>query len=105
MTNKEKLKCDFEDCQNTAKWYRVVKRTPMKVCEKHEEFMCDEKLGNCVRLHKLRKYEMDVLEDNSGEFDFRCPNCGIKRLVSCSEILEENSQVRCPKCKIIMFKI
>ena len=50
MDKQKDWKCDFDNCKNTAKWYRIVKHTPVKVCTKHEAQMCRENMGKCIRL-------------------------------------------------------
>jgi hypothetical protein len=105
MDKQKDWKCDFDNCKNTAKWYRIVKHTPVKVCTKHEAQMCRENMGKCIRLSQLSRDEMHILEEKDNKFNFRCPNCRIQRSVPCNEILEDNIQVRCPKCKVLMFKI
>lgn len=105
MDKQKDWKCDFDNCENPAKWYRIIKRAPVKVCSKHEDFMCKEQLGRCIRLSQLSQDEIQILEEEDGEFDFRCPICGIQRSVAGHEILKDNIQVRCPKCKTIMNKI
>lgn len=85
--------------------YRIVKRIPVKVCAKHEDFMCKKKMGSCIKLTQLSQDEIQILEEKQGEFNFMCPICGNQRSVACNEILEDNVPVRCLKCKTIMNKI
>lgn len=55
-------KCDFEDCEEIAQWYRKRKGQLVKLCTKHEAYLSKEHWGKRVDFSELDENNISYLE-------------------------------------------
>jgi hypothetical protein len=68
-------KCDFEDCEEVAQWYRRGKGRLVKLCTKHEVYLSKQHWGKRVDFSELNEEDIRYLEgkERRAEFTKRHP--------------------------------
>jgi len=56
-------KCDFEDCNEFAQWYRVQKGQLVKLCTKHEAYLAKKHWGKHIDPSELDEDDIHYLEE------------------------------------------
>jgi ssDNA-binding Zn-finger/Zn-ribbon topoisomerase 1 len=104
MSKRKTWKCDFENCNEIAEWYRKIRGIPIKLCTRHEAHMRKQRMGKPLDFSQLTADDIWFLEKKEGRFAFKCPNCNCTTALSMEELIE-NERPICPKCGIIMFHV
>jgi hypothetical protein len=71
-----------------ANYYRRVQGKPVKICLPHEAHMCKQHIGKPLDLSHLSAHIIQCLEGKDDEFEFECPNCSFKTVVS-QDVLDD----------------
>ena len=70
MTKRKMWKCDFEDCEEIAQWYRKYKGKLVKLCTKHETHLSKQHYGRRVDFSELTKDDIDYLEEKESRSEY-----------------------------------
>ena len=62
MAKRKMWKCDFEDCEEIAQWYRRYKGKLVKLCTKNETQLSKQHYGRRVDFSALNKNDIDYLQ-------------------------------------------
>ncbi len=101
MSRRKTWLCDFEDCTNTAEYYRRVSGKVVKLCLHHDVHMRKQRLGVPVDYKNLTSRETQFLENKEFEHNFECLNCHATMIVLEEDLLDRGIP-RCPKCNALM---
>jgi len=79
MSKRKTWKCDFEECEEIAEWYRKMKGAPIKLCVKHEAYFARKHWGRPLDLSELNDGELRYLEEKEeldrARREYICGNC------------------------------
>lgn len=70
MAKRKMWKCDFEDCEEIAQWYRLCKGKLMKLCTKHETQLSKQHFGKRVDYSELDKDDIDYLQEKESRSEY-----------------------------------